>query len=197
MHARRFFVFVLASLLAIPATAPAQVKGDAAEIRNYRLTMDKVRALVGVYEKAGEQMKKDPKRRELAAKEKQLEALMAKEEPTEADDRRIEKLEQEIEALERALDGDDDGGGSLTEMARGIERNPPLASAVRSAGLKPREFAVLQLALFQAMFAHGLQKSGHLKELPKEVSPENVRFVAQHEAELAKLTAKHKQRDER
>lgn len=196
MHAHRLFAFILASLLAVPTAALAQLKGDAAEIRNYRLTMDKVRALVGVYEKASEQMKKDPKRRELAAKEKELEALTNKENPTAADERRMEKLGQEIEALESALDGDD-GGGSLTDMARSIERNPALASAVRSAGFKPREFAVAQLALFQAMFAHGLQKSGHLKELPKEVSPENVRFVAQHEAELEKLTAKHKQRDER
>lgn len=194
MHARRFFAFVLVSLLAIPAAALAQLKGDALEIRNYRLTMDKVRAFSRVYEKVGEQMAKDPKRRELAAKEKQLEALMAKEEPTEADDRRMEKLQQEIEALEHALDGDDDSG-SLADIARSIERNPVMASAVRSAGFKPREFAVLQLALVQAIFAHGLQKSGHLKELPKEVSPENVRFVAQHEAELAKLTGKQKQRD--
>jgi hypothetical protein len=196
MHAHRLFAFVLVSLLALPAAALAQLKGDAAEIRNYRLTMDKVRALVGVYEKVGEQAKKDPKRRELAAKEKELDALTNKENPTAADERRMEKLGQEIEALESALDGDADGG-SLTDMARSIERNPTLASAVRSAGFKPREFAVAQLALFQAMFTHGLQKSGHLKELPKEVSPENVRFVAQHEVELEKLTARHKQRDER
>jgi len=45
------------------------------------------------------------------------------------------------------------------------------------------------------MFTHALQKSGHLKELPKEVSPAHVRFVAQHEAELSKLTARHTQRD--
>jgi hypothetical protein len=37
------------------------------------------------------------------------------------------------------------------------------------------------------MFAHGFLKSGSVKELPKEVSAENVAFVRENEGELTSM----------
>jgi hypothetical protein len=41
----------------------------------------------------------------------------------------------------------------------------------------------------QAALAYGLQKAGGLKQLPDEVSRENVEFVRQHEREIEALRA--------
>jgi hypothetical protein len=72
-------------------------------------------------------------------------------------------------------------------MARTIESQPRFAEAVKRAGLTAREFATIQIALMQAMFAHGFKKAGAVKELPREVPAENVKFVEEHESELTAM----------
>jgi hypothetical protein len=53
--------------------------------------------------------------------------------------------------------------------------------------MSAREFSKFTLAMFGAALAASLQKSRMLKELPKEVNPDNVKFVLEHEAELQRL----------
>jgi hypothetical protein len=76
-------------------------------------------------------------------------------------------------------------------MARQIESVPAMASAIKSAGLTPREYSVLSLVMFQAMMAHGMQKQYGTKELPKEIQAtvlaDNIKFVADNEAEINRL----------
>ena len=50
--------------------------------------------------------------------------------------------------------------------------------------MSARDYSVFTLVLFQSALTAGLKKSGLLKELPKEVNPENVKFVEEHEKEL-------------
>lgn len=192
----RWFASLLIVVLAAPSAALAKGDdGDVAEIRQFRLSMQKVNALVAVYEAVGAEQQNDPKQRALKARRAELESLRGKEEWTDADERRIEQLEREVEEAEEAQDaelGFMEGDASLSDMARRIERSPVVSRAVRSAGLTPREFAVAHAAFFQASMAHGFQKAGALKQLPKEVSPENVRFVAQHEAEINAISARLK-----
>ena len=63
-------------------------------------------------------------------------------------------------------------------------------AALTKAGLTPRDYSKYILASLMAGMVAGFQKSGVLKELPKdlkEVNPENVKFLLAHEAELAAM----------
>jgi hypothetical protein len=43
------------------------------------------------------------------------------------------------------------------------------------------------LSMMQAGMVAGFKKAGMLKEIPKDVSPENVKFMEEHEAQLKAL----------
>ena len=68
-----------------------------------------------------------------------------------------------------------------------------MRKALANAGISSREFAKFTLAYFQAGMVAGMMKQGLIKEVPKElaatVNMENVKFVQEHEAELAALAA--------
>lgn len=184
-------------LAAAPAASLAQVgAAEIAEVRNYRLTMDKVNTMAKIYESASAAVDKTPKGRSLLAKEKEREAL--KDKRGAADQRRREQLDEEIEKLKEAIDEEfnrNAGGDSIADMTRAVERSPILSAAVRSAGMQAREFTVLQLALLNAVIGLEMQKSG--QPLPKDVSPENVRFVQKNQAALQKLESRGKPAGER
>ena len=99
-------------------------------------------------------------------------------------------LAEEIERLEQGADEDADLGSArtLTEMAAQIDarRRAPPRCAGRHDHARVRD---RQLALLQAGLAYGLQKAGQLKQLPDEVSRENVEFVRLHEREIEALRA--------
>jgi hypothetical protein len=107
----------------------------------------------------------------------------------------MDALAEEIERLEQDDDEDAALGSArtLSEMASRIDALPALAAAVRGAGMTTRELATAELALVQAGLAYGLQKAGLLKQLPEEVSKENVEFVRQHEREIEALRAEWEQ----
>ena len=159
-------------------------ESDTRELREYRLTMPKVRQMNEAYVAFFRSLQSDPHFQALQKAREELRVLEHKDELTAADERRIEQLERQIAKAEDVGSFDVSEQQTLSEMAEAIEKRAPLAAAVRSAGLKPREFAKIQLSLLQAMFAHGFMKEGTARELPKEVPPENVAFVREHEAEL-------------
>ena len=47
----------------------------------------------------------------------------------------------------------------------------------------------MQLALLQVAFAVGMLESGTIKEIPKDVHPDNVKFYQANRAAIAALTA--------
>jgi hypothetical protein len=51
-------------------------------------------------------------------------------------------------------------------------------------------------AFVQVAFAVGLLESGTIKEIPKEVNAENVKFYQANKAEIATLTALRNQEDQ-
>jgi hypothetical protein len=95
----------------------------------------------------------------------------------------MERLGEEIEAAEDAVEGVTNimDAKTLSEMEAGIKKQPEIANAVRQAGMAPRDFAKTTLSLVEAIFAYGFLKSGTIKELPKEVNAENVKFIADNE----------------
>jgi len=80
-------------------------------------------------------------------------------------------------------------GKTLTERAKKIEASyPKVVSLLKAEGLTVREVLVLTLAQMQAGMAVYAKSMG-MKELPAEVSPENVAFMEQHKKELDAMQA--------
>jgi hypothetical protein len=175
----------MAAIVAVLAARGQQsAEADQREVQAYRLTLPKVRQMNDAYAALFKALHEDPQFQSLQRAREELTALEAKEELTAEDEERIADLEAEIASAEGSAVPDIGEHQSLSDMVAAIESQPRLASAIRSSGLSTREFAKIQLSLFQAMFAYGFLKSGTVKELPAEVPEENVAFVRQHEQEL-------------
>jgi hypothetical protein len=144
---------------------------DAQDLRALTLTMDRVKQVDRAMDAIAKSLEGDEA---FQAKMKRREAIESGEaEPT---------AEEEAQMM-REQEDESSVGGAIREL----EREPALVAAIRSVGLTTREFVLTQTALFQASFAHGAHKAGHLKEIPEEIPPEHVAFVAQHEQELAAM----------
>jgi hypothetical protein len=156
---------------------------DTKELAAYRLsmeTLEKVRVAMRV---TAEEAKKDPKIQAMMKLDAEIDALEKKDEPTEAESARLEKLREQREAMEDA-DADLGDAQTLSEMEARIRAFKPMAAGLARAGLSPRDFAKFTLAFFQAGMVAAMRKSGVTKEIPPGVSAENVKFIETHEAEL-------------
>lgn len=83
-----------------------------------------------------------------------------------------------------------DAAESLDGIEAEIERTPQFRKAVEDAGLRAREYAVMSFALMQASVADLLVKQGaNPDSIARElgIHPANLRFVREHEAEIARL----------
>jgi hypothetical protein len=174
--------------------AQTQVDTDTKEILSYRLTLDGLEQFAAATRQMVEAAKNDPRYREMTRLQSELKALDDKEELTEADEARAEKLREQLETLEDTMPT----GGinasdtkSLSEMEAALRKEPLMANALESAGMSAREYAKFTIAFFQAVMVHGMQKSGMVKELPKDLQAtmnmENITFVEAHQAEITAL----------
>jgi hypothetical protein len=175
--------------VALGAQQMIQNDADAQEVASYRLTMEAVNKMKVAWRAAAEEARKDPKYQELGRLESELETLRKKDEPNEAEQARIEELSTKQEQLKTELEGPGlfNDANTLNEMEAAVRKQPVLSVALAKAGMPPREFAKFTFAMVGAAFAAGMQKSGMLKELPKEVNPDNVKFILDHEVEFQKL----------
>ena len=176
------------AVFAARAAQNAQLDADTRELQAYRLSMPKVQQMNDAYLAFFKSLQSDPKFVALQKAREELRALEHKSELTAADEKRIEQLERQVQDAEDVMAPQSSSEQqSLADMARAIESQPRFAAAVKRAGLTAREFATIQLALMQAMFAHGFKKAGAVKELPQEVPADNVKFVGEHEAQLTAM----------
>ncbi len=180
---------VAAAVVSVAAPAPQAATGaDSREIASYRLSMAVVNQVAAATRAMVAELKRDPQFQEVAEVNGEIKALEAKPETTEAEDARLETLKARKEELSDALKGPSIGDAdSLTEMEAQIRKVPPLMAGLRSANMSPRDYAKFMLASLQAGMVAGLKKQGMLKEIPKDVSVENVQFMEAHEAELQAL----------
>lgn len=163
---------------------------DTREVMAYRLTMPKLKQLNQVYLDLQRQREADPAYQALLKKKQELAKLEAKDELSEAEQARMEQLQEEIDQAEQAEEGpDEDEPQSLSAMAARMAADRRIGGALERAGLAPREAATLQLAYLQAAFTVGLLESGTIKEIPKDASTENVKFLQANRAELESLAA--------
>jgi hypothetical protein len=166
-------------------------EADLKELANYKLTMATVEKVKVATRAMIAEIKKDPKYQQLLKLEAEIEALEKKDERTDAEDEKLAALNEQKDKLETSADSPLSLGqaDSLTEMEAGIRKSPPIANALQSAGMTPREYATFMMAMIQASMVAGFKKAGMLKEIPKDVNPENVKFIEAHEAELKAMQA--------
>lgn len=180
------FMLIAVLLAATPAAAAGAqppASADAKEIQSYTLTVPAMKQVMAATRNMLAAAKNDPRFQRLQKLEAEVKALSAKEEPTEADTDRMEKINAEIEATQSNLNFMS-GNKSLDEIEAAVAKEPIAANAMKQAGIAPRDYAKFMGAFLQASFIHGFQKSGMLKEMPKEANPDNVKFVEQHAAEF-------------
>lgn len=188
---RALFVLVFVGTAAAAVAQPAAQAADPdmKEVSSYRLTMEAVNKVDQVTRAMVEELKQDPMMRQRMAIEQELEQLNKKEEPTDADQQRIQQLEAQRDEMEKDEPALFDNANSLSDMEAAIQKFPPLANALRTSGMAPREYAKFMMAMMQAALAYGFQKSGMKVEDAKltDVQQANVKFVEEHQAELQKL----------
>jgi len=187
---RAGLAFILVILASTPSFAQKKASDsdpDMKAIAAYHLSMERMNALDHAMHDMATELKKDPRFQKHMKEEAELAALQDKENPTAADQKRIEELQAAADRFD-AETGDAMGNGeSLAAMEAGIKKLTPLANALQNNGISAREYATFTLAMLQAAMAAGLKKSGQLKTLPAGVNAENVQFVLDHEAEIQRL----------
>jgi hypothetical protein len=177
---------VFASLALVrPAYSQQPAAADSKEIASYQLTSDALTKVMNINRALVQQLSQDPTMQEVVKIEREVRALEEKEQPTEMDEKRLEELRARREELEDSVDNPLSGDAkSLSEMEERIRKYPPLMQALQKEGMTPRDYAKFWLAFVQAAFVQGFKKSGMLKDLPADVSPENVAFIENHAAEI-------------
>ena len=162
-----------------------EASADAKTIAAYRLTSDGLRKVINVNRAILQTVLTDPKVQESMKISAEIETLSKKDELSAAEAVRLEQLETRREQLEEAVDNPIGGDvKSLAEMEGRIRKYPPMVQALKTEGMSPREYSIFWMAFLQAALAHGFQKAGMMQQLPPDVSPDNVKFVAEHQAEI-------------
>ena len=170
------------------AAVKAESAADMKELSSYTLTMETLNKIDRAMRAAVVEIKKDPRFAEAKKIEAEIEALKKKDEPTEADDKRVEELERRLDALkDESMNMSD--AQTISQMAAKVEKFAPMMAGLRSAGLTAREYAKFMMAVLQAGLTAGLQKSGVLKEIPAGTNPANVKFMLDHEADFQRMQA--------
>lgn len=195
---------ILAILLTVATSNSlfAQSKADEKELASYTLTMPTLNKVIAATRAMTQEMMNDPRYQQLmkfddqiAAIEKQVEALEAKDELTDAESTKLESLNEQIEKLREQKDQAEEAmssnapnmnnAKSLDEMERSMAAFAPMARALKREGIAPREYAKFMMAMLQAAMIHGFsQGKVDYAKLPAGVNPENIKFIAAHQAEL-------------
>jgi hypothetical protein len=132
--------------------------------------------------------KNDPRFKKQQALKAEIKKLEQKEEPTEADQARVEQLRAEVEAIERSVFPKSDNNQTLSQMAAAMEKEPLFKQALVSSGLTAREYAKFLFSYMSAGMVAGMMEQGVIKEVPKElagsINMDNIKFVQAHKAEL-------------
>jgi hypothetical protein len=158
----------------------APQSADDRELQQYRLTneiLTKVEAVAKAFEA---NVAKDPKmKRHLDAK-RELAVLEDKDNLTPAEQKRAEELGKILgdgESLEFSIEG-----GSLSEMSAQFMKIPPMAAALKSAGMPAREMAKFIVTAVQAAVADAMGGA-----VPPGLNGENVKFVKANQGAIERI----------
>jgi hypothetical protein len=177
-------IFTTAALGAQGSTAD---KADEQELLHYRLTLEALHKVDVASQTFAKNLQNDPIMQRLQAAMNETDALEKKSSRSDADNRRLEQLQAEINASPYRKSSSGGDSSSLSDIAAQLTGIPPLALALKTAGITAREFATFEVAMFQASLYYGMKKAGTMRTLPPEASVDNVQFIADHEAEVRRV----------
>jgi hypothetical protein len=194
MHKLLRSLATAAALVAFSAPTIAAQKESALDdkdVRSYRLSMAGMQKFEKVIDALDAWAKTDPEIQANIKLQSAIDSLRKKEELTEAEQARLEKLEEQRAKLEDKDDDDDmDGDPSVDEIAAEISNIPAASSALRSAGLSAREYVIMALALFEAQAFASFKQQGITASIPAEANHANIKFVQDHAAVLKRMSEK-------
>ena len=101
----------------------------------------------------------------------------------------INKVQKENPAVKKQMDDEDSQNPSITIAGSValIEKYPPIANAIKGAGLTPHDFVVMTYTLINSAAAVQMKKLGTIKEYPDTVLPENIAFVDKNYDRIKKI----------
>jgi len=175
---------------------------DEKELAAYRLTLPTVRKGAAVMKAFADEAAQDARAKEMAKIKTEIEELGKKDELTEAEQAKIDKLHERRQALEEEAanspDRDGNNAKTLDEMEAQVRKHPAALRGLASQGLTPREYAKATMALLLASVVEGFsQGKADLEKLPPGVNAENVRFVRENKAELETIYAAMSRKDKK
>lgn len=101
--------------------------------------------------------------------------------------KRVRDLIEKDKSLEK--DNPLGEGRTFADSVKRIEAHPQAVSAMRSAGVAPREFVVGMFTLMTAAMWSGMKKSYPQAPVPPYVNPDNMKFVDDHPEVVQKFQA--------
>jgi len=101
----------------------------------------------------------------------------------------IYKVQKDNPAIKKQMDDEDSQNPSITIAASIIliEKYPPIANAIKGAGLTPHDFVVMTYTLINSAAAVQMKKLGTIKEYPDTVLPENISLVDKNYDRIKKI----------
>lgn len=160
------------------AFAGAQ-SADDRELQQYRLTneiLTKVEAVAKAFEA---NVAKDPKLKKRLDAKRELDALDAKDSLTPAEQKRAHELSQIIDDTEPDYGN---SGGSLSAISAYLSKTPPMAAALKTAGMPAREMAKFIFTVAQATMVSAMGGAA-----PSGVAGENLKFVMANQAAIDRI----------
>jgi len=96
----------------------------------------------------------------------------------------IRKVQKDDPALKKQMDDDNSKNPSNTiaGSVATIEKYPPVVNALKSAGLTPRDYTLINSAA-----AVHMKKAGAITEYPDSVLPDNAAFVEKNYDRISKI----------
>ncbi|HXN98788.1 MAG TPA: hypothetical protein VN881_06910 [Candidatus Acidoferrales bacterium] len=101
----------------------------------------------------------------------------------------IRKAQNDDPALKKQMDDDNSRNPSNTiaDSVTTIGKYPAITSALKGAGLPPRDFVVMTYTLINSAAAVHMKKAGTIKEYPDSVLPDNAAFVEKNYDRISKI----------
>ena len=100
----------------------------------------------------------------------------------------IRKVQKDDPALKKKMDDDNarNPSNTIADSVANIEKYPPVADALKNAGLPPRGFVVMTFTLINAAAEVQKKKAGTAQD-PDSALPENVTFVEKNYDRIKKI----------
>jgi len=177
---------VLAATVGLGAQSSSPARADVNELDQYHLTIETLHKVDLATIAIAKNMETDPVVKNWQDAKRETEALQTKDDLTTADERRLEQLQAVIESKPYDREGTPE---TISEMGIAFAKIPPIVSALQAQGMTPRDFAKFILSMRTSAVAGALQKAGGTtsQPLPAGVNAQNVKFVADHEADVERI----------